>query len=429
MERDPVLPTPNHIPAETPPSPKERHAGFFEKWRKKAKRTPELAPPKAATPEKLATPEAPQVERRAFGKEILGLIFGSKPGEQMIPPVAAPEAQAVATPENTPQIERATRMRRFARVVIARVLGEAAQEPTRAARQHERSPLDTHSLIDAAQDLSSAANGLSADIRRPSSRVASLEQKAAERIDDRLRQLEDSAEVSRKASVAAAGLGVLAVILTGAEYFSRRRADREIKRDVSREFKNQEQALERQRIVFDRLRETQARDMGRDERREYYERLSSFTHQQADRTREASRELQEVTAGQEPLARPVERVDDRRERQSRPEVAQVRAAEQPEVAPLVRVENADTIERAPGQQTGSAGTGFFGGGGGGIAQGTGPSDLVRPQQPIDPNSREARRLEELRKLEQARLRQNAWFYGAALIVTMIGAVIAAIVIG
>lgn len=480
MEREPLQPLPKRTPAEAPrPHIEQERGGFFEKWRKKmrpAEKEPKQNPETQSGERKDPSEKAPQSERRKFGKEILSLIFGGTPEAQPVNTTQAevPEAApTVETAEQLPQFERATRMRRFARVVIARVLGEAANEPARAARRHETEPLDTAPLVEAAHELRDAADDLNeaveeASLEMPSVSVASerggdssydsyadrpgprserpavvFEQTASERIDDRLRQLEENMEVSRRAAVAAAGLGVLAVILTGAEYFSRRHSERAIRqdaKDVKQEFKKQEHALQQQRVVFDRLRETQAQDMNRNQRREYYEHLSAFTHQQVERTREATVELQHAVEQAAPVVATVPGIERRQEEPNRdrdrerrmrrlrhPEFAPV--AEQPEIAPLLRVENADTIERLPGQQTGNAGTGFFGGGGGGIASGTGPSDLTRPQQPLDPNSPEARKLEELRKLEQARLQQNAWFYGAALIVTMAAAVVAAIVIG
>jgi len=460
MEREPLQPLPKRAPAETPqPQTEQEHGGFFEKWRKKVKRTAEQEPqnktPESA--EKAPAPEAPKPERRAFGKKILGLIFGSE--------VQKPEeTERLVTPEATqPQYERATRMRRFARVIIANVLGEAAQEPARARRMQESEPLDTAPLVEAAHELRDAIDDLNETViesRESASAPAaveasrgeggydsfesrftrsgiSLEQTASERIDDRLRQLEESVEVSRGAAVAAAGLGVLAVILTGAEYFSRKRTEHDIKhetKEVKAAFKKQERVMEQQQVVFDRLRETQTQGMDRNQRQEYYERLGAFTHQQAERTREATIELEQaVERSNPPESYSVERTrreepaQERRERRPRQlEVAQV--PEQPEIAPLVRVEKADTIETAPGRQTGNAGMGFFGGGGS-IPGDAGTSDLNGLRRPIDPNSPEARKLEELRKIEQARLQQNAWFYGAALIVAMGALLIVTIVVG
>lgn len=390
MERDPTLPSATSTTHETPLSADKRESGFFENWREKTNNLTELEPQEKKTSE-AALPQAQHRERRTLGKNILGLTFGREAQKERS--VLAAEVLPRFS-EETLQLERAARMRRFARVVIARVLGEAAQEPQRSRERQEAQPLSTEPLIEAAHELRDATDTLNETVHE--SKQESGEPTASERIDDRLRQLEGSAEVSRRAAIAAVGLGVLAVILTGTEYFSRKHVDRGTKQSARKPIKTP--GLDTQRMQFDRLRDAATPDMDREQRQEYYERLSTFTHTQAERTREATRELENPT-------------------------------EVPEVVPLVRVENADTIERAVGQQTGSAGNGFFGGGGGGIAQDTGPSDLNPPRALLDPNSPEARKLEQLRNVEQARLQRNAWLYATALVATLVGAVVAAIVIG
>lgn len=463
-------PTPPISPEATPPTPNAKRAAFFERWNKRVKRNaPEAQQPSPEANTQRAPEAAPVApERKSFGKNIVGLIFGERPRPEAAvqPAPQSPEASQVVppTPEQTPQYDRATRMRRLARVILANVLGQVNQEPVLARQHGEAQPLNTQPLAEAAQNLQAAANMLGTTIdqagtaqtapaapntsgnydpqpqqERP---VPTIEHVAAERIDRRLRRLEAVAEENRAASVAVAGLGVLAVLLTGAEYFGRKREGRKIRRETREQFAAQENVITQQRAEFDELKREQVSGMDRIQRRNYYERLSSFTSQQAERTREADRELQEVVIARTPEvvgAAPVQEGDvyERRQRQARqPERAtatplsreQERELDR-EPQPLVRVESVERTEHQPGQQTGSAGTGFFGGGGGGIASGTGPSDLNPPRKVVDPNSPEARKLEELRKAEQARLQQNAWFYGAALIVTLGALLIITIVLG
>lgn len=459
MEREANIPQPEQPPATRETPQQLERSGFFEKLRKKAKRSPEVAAPRNREQAEVAPQaEAPQPERRKFGKNILQLFLGEK--RETPTPIVPTEAFEVAptplNPEATPVYDRATRMRRFARVVIARVMGEAAQESGRARRQGEQSPVDTEPLMEAANDLREATNDLTGTIHdareasaetvmysrseggydhsggseytEPRHAELTVEQTAAERIDDRLRRLEQDAEVSKTATLAAVGLGVIAVLVTGTEYFSSRKRDKEIRRDMKKQFKRQEKAVNEQRREFSRLRESDSGDLDRNQRQNYYDKLSTFTHKQAERTREVSRELQEVIAQGGSVAVAPERAGQQQAERTTWQPRQPERAAIPEQAPLMRVETADTVEHAPGQQTGNAGTGFFGGGGGGIASGTGPSDL-NPPKTIDPNSREARQLEALRKAEQARLQQNAWLYSAALVLAMIALVIVTVVLG
>jgi hypothetical protein len=459
MERDPR--TPSAPEATTPPLDQKR-AHFFDRWKKTKRRRPatKQPAPEVAAPQNTPESVAPQLERKSFGKNILRLLRGSQQSPEAQQP-QTPEAQAgqPQAPELTPQYDRATRMRRLARVIIANVIGQANQEPVIAQKNGEPKPLNMQPLAKAAQNLQSAANNLSGTISQvqaspdraasfagggnfnpvqPERSAPLVEQAAGDRIDRRLRRLEAAAEENRAASVAAVGLGVLAVLLVGTEYFGRKRADRKIVRETSEQFTSQQKEINQQRREFDRFREEKVAIMNRNERRDYYERLSSFTAQQTERTTTADRELQEVVIARTPEAvatTPLsgeifERRQYRPRQQERAaatrEVAQESAVEQ---KPLVRVEKVEHTEHQPGQQTGSAGTGFFGGGGGGIAQNTGPSDLNPPRAMLDPNSPEVRKLEALRRAEQIRLQRNAWFYGAALIATLVGAVIAAIFIG
>jgi|GEM_PF-4933585 len=453
MERDPQKPA--AIPNAPAPTT-ERRGALFNWWNKRTKQ--EALPPQPQPEAGQKIPEALplQPERKSFGKNIVGLLRKRQPDIQPQTPEAQPQT---ITPEQTPQYDRATRMRRLARVILANVLGQVDREPTIAQKHGEAKPVDVQPLADAAQNLQTAANTLSTTITQarsvpnftaaapntsgnfdslqPERTAPTVEQDAADRIDRRLRRLEAAAEDHRAVSVAVVGLGVLAVLLTGAEYLGRKRADRKIRHETGEQFAEQEKAINQQRAEFDELKHERVSDMNRNQRRTYYERLGTFTTQQAEQTREAEHELQEVVIARTPEAAPVQEgaVYERRAWQPRqPErsVAAPRAREQEadrEPQPLVRVERTERTEHQPGQQTGSAGTGFFGGGGGGIASGTGPSDLNPPRKLTDPNSPEARKLEALRKAEQLKLQQNAWLYGAALIVALGAFVVVALVIG
>lgn len=460
MERDPQPPK---TTPEATPTPNTKRASFFEKWNKRVKKQGAEATKPA--PETLKDPQTPEVatlppERKSFGKNIMKLLFGNRSPEQQVVPVT-PEAQAPQplTPEQTPQYDRATRMRRLARVILANVLGQVEQEPARAQKLGEAQPLNTEPLAEAAQNLQSAVNTLGDTIdhaqtgpnyataalnfggnydprAQPERSAPPIEQDVNERIDRRLRRLEAAAEDHRAASVAAVGLGVLAVILTGTEYFGRRRADKKIRRETTEQFAQQEKAINQQRAEFDQLRQEQTTGMDRNQRHDYYERLSTFTNSQAEQTRQVDHELQEVVIAHTPESTQIQQGEVYERREWRPRQPERAAAPQSreqasdrEPQPMLRVENNERTERQPGQQTGSAGTGFFGGGGGGIASGTGLSDLTTARGISDPNSPEARKLEALRKAEQRRLQQNAWFYGATLIATLGVLLIVTIVLG
>jgi cell division protein ZapA (FtsZ GTPase activity inhibitor) len=489
MERQPLPSATTPEAAKAPPT-KER-GGFFEKWRKKVEQaplsTPEATPDvKKKSPKGLReaapTPEAVQPEQRSFGKHILRLLRGPKvatPEATAAQPAALPEATPlVPTPEQTPQYQNASRVRRFARAVLANVLGTANNEPVIAAAQSpEAKPLATAPLLTAANTLQQAVTtlgsqmnqarhlGVAPNPNRPAAAVGSVvtgpntiatapnvsgsyaqpnmlpptpQAPLTERLDYRLRQLEASAESNTATVLAANSLGVLAVLLVGVEYIGRKRAARKIRQELRQESAQQEKKLEKQQEAFALLRQEPVATMNRNQRQEYYERLGTFTKQQAEQTREATRELREVTVAykeavvpeQTPPA-PVraahrETVPDRVEwRPRQPERAPVVT---PEVTPkpVVRIERADRIERSPSRVS-NAGTGFFGGGA--SSSGTATSGSQPQHAQLDPNSKEARQLEALRKLQQAKLQSNSWLYGAALILAMVGLVIVTIILG
>ena len=454
MERAPTPPSHGPVQPETSPAPpKKENGGFFERWRKKM--AGETAAQKS-TPEQQSKPETPPETRRGFGKNVLNFLFGKNTEVSQ----SAPET--VVAPETLPHYERAGRLRRFARAVIGHALSEARHEPERA-RAHdgpEVAPLDTSPLIDAAEDLRGATDDLTTTMHdarelplHPPETVAAARDaggfdydgrgaeplpaptaelpplSAAERIDYRLRRLEADSEATKTAALAAIGLGVIAVLVTGAEYLGRKSEVRKVARDVKKNDAETTKAFAAQRAEFAQLRRERAEDMNRTERQGYYERLSTFTHEQAERTRAASRDLQEVTneAVQHPQAAAASPSPERTAQQPR----QPERAAQPEQStrPLARVEVAERTEQsaAPGQ-VGNAGTGFFGGGGAGAGL-RGIFTKPATQVPLDPKSAEARRLEALRKAQAAQLRSNAWLYSAGLVLAIVALVLTTIFVG
>ncbi|HVI69712.1 MAG TPA: hypothetical protein VM581_04635 [Magnetospirillaceae bacterium] len=422
MEREYKPPT--GAPEATTPA--EASAPERPSKRKKEKPRPEQAPEKASsTEQKSDGPE--KSPKQKFGARVMSIFFG-----EAEPRPAAGEAPPVVSPENTPQpletepIERAGRMRRLARSVIAFVRGEAEAEPARArAEAPTGEPLDTEPLVGAADDLREAADDLDDTLRdaketlvyersggysssephAESSRDSAGDFRASERIVQRVEQLEARVDTSSTVSLAAVGLGVVAVLVAGHEYFARKRVEKAHKK-LDKSHQELEKQVQKQQQEFVALKQEEATQMDRQHRQDYYERLSEFTHQQATSTREVNRELQQnieaaVPIIPEPL--PEARVEPRTpqtiERISRPE-------------PLRRVENADTVEQ--GGQSGNAGTGFFGGGmpgvGGRLQQAIGQvGSSVRPPAKGD-LSAEAQR--------KARLSSSAWIYSVGFVIAV-----------
>lgn len=431
MEREfkPLVGSPE---TQAPPPAPERGV------RKKEKsKSPEATADKNVSPEaKPHTPEKPPKQK--FGARVLNMLFGepkSAPAETQVSQ-AEVDKPAVETPEHTPRpleaepIERATRMRRFARRVIAHVLGEADAEPGRARTEKSSTPLDTFPLIEAADDLRDASEDLDDTLREAQEtlvyeRVSTSERagaspdvggeyslvdfRASERIVQRVEQLEAKVETSGGMSLAAVGLGVVAVLVAGHEYLARKRVEKSHKK-LDKAHQELEKQVQKQQQEFVVLQKEQSAQMDRQHRQDYYERLSEFTHQQAASTREVSQELQQNIEAAlpiipEPLPQKIE---------TRAETAPRTVEGQPQVEPLRRVETADTIER--GGQSGNAGTGFFGGGmsgvGGRIQQALGQvGKSVLPPGKDATTSADAQR--------KARLASNAWMYsvGFAIAVT------------
>ena len=494
METQPNLPNPADAPKT---SPSKESGGFFARWRKKVDQQPSADPEQTPPPRKKkksaegtpATPEASTPNtKRSFGKNVLNFLFGdpNAPDNKNVPNVAtSPNVEPdIDTPEETPDYQRASRMRRFARAVIANVLGVASAEPNIAANTHTQ-PVNVDPLTSAANNLQTAANTLNSTInfaqQAPNSvslapaspnaapqtapntapnTVAAMYSGSpdggydslspdimpapvaiADRLDDRLRRLEASAETNRTAAIAATGLGVLAVLLVGVEYLGRKRADRGIKRETKQQFAVQEKKIEKQQAEFNQLRQEHVADMNRNQRRDYYERLSTFTNEQAAQTREVAQDLNQVTeqyverVTAAPVAAPERREPDQQERRTwqprQPESVRSSKEQEPNPTPLVRVENAEQTERGPSASNnmGSAGTGFFGGGGASTSRGGQSGQQTPTVAQLDPNSREARQLEALRKAQQKKLQSNAWLYSAALILALVGMVVISIFVG
>lgn len=452
--------------------------GLFGRWRKKSEKTERS---KTAHPE--ASAEAPKrpgkTRRQKMGEGILGFLRGEQrapTGNRAERPTAEkPQARA----ESEPVYEQASRMRRFARVVINHVMGVANEENQRASRSSERGqPLNTEPLVDAADDLRDAADDLgdaaeasfaqeasepsSPDYggqyeqppqpERPkaSSESSPFEPRIADHVQQRIQNLERKLEAEKEkstviAAAATAGLGIMAVagvLLMGHEYLVHKKIRKE-QRGLKRELRQQQI---RHETDFARLQREQTADMGRRDRQAYYERLSTFTHKQAATTRAAAQEIRRVQPPQrveaaptrpqseqqfqtEPAATPNPREQRRPEQspqqRSAPEWQLPRTERHEQAKPLVQVETADTIEHSPNQPQFSANSSA----GGGAASGrdaTQPrvtAQLKVPQSP--PLSPAALREQAQRKARIARLASNAWLYSLALI-AVVGIVLAVI---
>lgn len=351
----------------------------------------------------------------------------------------APSGSAeVSTPKNESDLsqsaERAGRMRRLARKVIGHVLGEVAAEPARAKAGLDAAPLDTEPLAEAAEDLRGAAQDLDSTLhdaketliyeRRPNPEFApsgpdSHEGHISAQISQRIERLEAKVETSSTISLAAMGLGVVAVLVAGHEYFARKRVERTVQKSNRAQKALEEQVKTGQR-EFVALQKEQATAMDREHRKDYYERLAEFTHHQAASTREVHKELQHSIDAAipvlfpEPLPPP--------ERQLPTTATPEKVAQPPLPEPLRRVESADTVEQSG--QAGNAGTGFFGGGmagiGGRIQQTLG---LRGARNSIQRMSQEEISAETRR---QARLASNAWLYSAGFVIAVAALVLSLI---
>lgn len=411
MERETRPPEPPKAPKpEAPPSEASRE-GFFERWRrkdKKAQSSEVQTEPKTA---EAHTP--PKTARKKIGEFIFGL-FNEKQSAPPTPEQSAPAAEAsVPSPEDQPVFERARRARRFARVVIERVMNTARQEQTNAPEWDgaKTEPLDTTPLREAADDLHDAdvnlGEAMAANTATSAEFAGGGYDTAAEvitgvsmaaRIAERMTALEKHAEQSRATAIAAVGLGVIAVLVAGHEYLGKKKLERTFR--AAQKQIVQQQTIQQQEAAFATLQRPEQRvaAMPRPERQAYYDQLSQFTHRQAEVTRGIA---QEVTALH---AQDVERQSVRT-----PETAL-----RPE--PLSRVETADKVERGPSKSQ-ISGTRFIGG----SAAGGIPGVLVQGQQDTGkaPLAPAALREEALRKARMARLRSNAWLYGVALAGTIV----------
>lgn len=409
MEREILQPEPPKVPTpEVPKTPPPERPGLFERWRKKEKSVE--APTEAAA----EIPEKPKRVRKKMGEFIFSM-FSEKPPEQ---PLTKPEAtpETVAQPE---VIERATRARRFARLVLARVMSTARNERVMPE------PLSTEGLQDAAEDLQEADQDLGETLELTSSLQAGFDslpetsagfEAAAEaspvaRIVERVNKLERSAEQSRTQAIAAVGLGVIAVLVAGHEYFGRKRAEKKgnaLKKEVTQ----QRQTLAQQEAEFAKIRQTrqQVTGMDRPQRQAYYDQLSQFTHDQAEATRGITREVQQ-TADQTELRIPripKPEQPEVRSAEQRPQIRTPEAPVQPE--PLARVEMADKIELGPSKSDRS-GTQFIGGSAaGGIPGAPVAGEQDDAKAPLSPAALRQKALQDARV---ARLSSNAWMYGTA----------------
>lgn len=435
---------------EVPKPPKVERDGFMERRRKKneAKKAAEQTAANAET-----TPEAPKKSaRQRFKENVAKILFGEKPA-------ASPAEQPPVQPEHTPETpeppvrERAQRMRRFARVVIATVLGTAETEAGRPK------PLDTEPLIDAAADLKNADAGLGEALKKTSPADAAAETPAApektaatdsggyetaapseavmprvaaaaetvtitalaaERIAQRIATLERSAEKNAAKAVVATGLGVLAVLFAGHEYFARKKVQRKLE-GTQREVARQKETIETQKTALANLQSRQETAINRQDRAAYYQDLSEFTHKQADATRQITREVQQSAPAEKPAAYAGEMYAAHGGEQPEPMGAQaevrrpaVQSAETaPGPEPLVRTETADKIEQGPSRRDHTGAGRQFGGANGNVGAAPG-NDPSLPPLPVPPLSPAAIREAAARKARQDRLRANAWLYGVVL---------------
>jgi hypothetical protein len=454
MEHTP--PTPNF---ETPRP--EEHSGLFERWRKKAKKAEET--PRAGQAEaQEARPK--KTARDKFTENVASFLFGRPPkGERASSTDGTarqnPE-QAASGSETEPLIDRASRMRRFARQVINHVMGTARSEQEHAREWDGKPPLNTEPLVDAAEDLGEAAEDLDDAARAYSGYSGgsgdgggpdapnwqqsagrgpedSFAARMAERFTRRVEDLEEKLQAQTlraergevRAVAARSALGMVAllgVVLVGHEYLAHKKIKKEQKsqREVQVELRA-ESILQNQRL----------QEMTRRERAAHYERISKLTHLQAAETREVTRELrQEVTEKapqilhvphNEEIATVSQNEAWQPARQRAP--AEI-AAQPPEqyIMPVVTVEKADTIEYGPSQASRKNDAGQMGGGSNGSpAQ---PSNMLRQDDlstkvPLSPA---AQRELAARKLRAQRLVSNAWVYGVALVVGLVA--VAAIII-
>lgn len=406
MEHEILHPEPPKVSTpETPKPPQPERPGLFERWLSKDKK-----------PEAPETPEKPKRVRKKMGEFIFSM-FAENPPEKAEQASAPTSETSPETPDKLEVIDRASRARRFARLVLSRVMTTARSERVQAE------PLSTEGLQNAAEDLQEADQELGETLQETTTRSAEAdgmhdttaefeaapEVSTAARIVERVSQLERSAERSRAQAIAAVGLGVIAVLVAGHEYLGRKHTEKKNK-VLQREVIDQRQTLAQQEAEFARLRQNrqQVAAMDRPERQAYYDRLSQFTHSQAEVTRDITREVQQRADNQPELQLP------RTSEQSQPSSAERQPLPAPESAlrpePLARVETADRVELGPSKSDRS-GTQFIGGSAAGGIPGApveGEEDIIKA-----PLSEVARRQKALQDARLERFRSNAWMYGVA----------------
>lgn len=448
---------------------------MFEKWfKRRAQGSPEASPPAKGgdnpaeqqnQPESRAEPER---QKKKLGAKLLGFLgIRRNQPEQRLPQPETPQPTTPESPAETePVIEQAGRVRRFARLVLEKVLGAAEQEHKNAKKwdgEHAK-PLDTEPLVEAADDLRHAVQDLDAAMPE-SPHTATAEHRSesygsspdggnyvaaapefspsftvqvSQRIERRIQQLEEkiheqSKQNERTAAFAAAGIGILAVagvLMLGHEYLSHKKIKKEQKA-IRKELEKQHEAQTAQEKEFARLQHQQTTEMARRERQAYYRDLSEFTHKQAEVTRGVAQEVKRVVPEQTLRTREPEQSEAAAwQRQAVAEQTVRKAAEwsvpKPELSaperlePLVRIETADTVEQGPSQQSAV-----------GLVAGSGqPQAGGSPANGSVPLSPSAQRELKARQQRAQNLAANAWWmYGAVLTALLVGFAIIFVLVG
>lgn len=471
-QRDPLTPSPEH---RQPPASSKAEKGVFEKWFKRRGRKPAAVPeqpgvqPESQQSQSPETPEAQDEKtKKKRGQKILRLLGFKRatqpeaPRPQPYPETVASEPQERTEPE--PVIEQAGRMRRFAKVVIEKVLGVAEREHANVRQWdgEQARPINTEPLVEAADDLRHAVHDLEAAMPETTQQEQSVAYdtspdgpgygaaEVSRRIEQRIQQLEEKAteqaeQNNRTAAFAVAGIGILAVatvLVAGYEYLSHKKIKKE-QRSIRKELAHQQDTQKAQEAEFARLQREQTAHMARRERQAYYRDITEFTHKQAQVTREVTHELRQVAprpqqqvalvrepAQQEAVVWQRQQAGEQLGQPVGPVLAE-RGNAQPDaptaerLSPLVQTETADKVEQGPGYR---AGTNDQQGGAG--ISGAGSQIPVEPSvdAPI-PLSPAAQRQLKARQQRAQTLAANAWIYGIVLATLLIGFAIVFVLIG
>lgn len=425
-----------------PPAASESQPGLFESWFKKDK---------SETRDQKNTAETPRETTRLekFARTVARLL--RQDGDAKETP--RPQAETDEQPEHTesPVVEEARGVRKFARKVLSFVIGVAATEQIAENPTAKEPAAETTHLFEAADDLREALHEL--DDALPETAESHSESTAAEVNFGEPREWHSPftaerpvgpspaeraalllAETRYKAeSMKDRALATTAVALGGFAFGAtlllayrarkeRRRLDKveDQQEKAAKIAQEQHHELAQQKTAFRELKKEQQTEHDHQKQHNYYERLSEFTHHQADVTREVAHDVREVRQQQEVLLQQPVQFEQQEQIMRRSSAEQTTESPFSWMEPLKKVERSDTVEQGaglPGRNLDDAGSGTSGGAYGSGVWNTAPLQT----QPLGSKNTAAAKDKSSQTNQPPA--QHLWAYGVALLVAMAGFVL------